>query len=173
MCTQTYIASVLCLQPLSQEGWLCVNIHTHTYTYTYMCTLRHIHTRVRDGWGWGSRLQCYTCWHYVLLCFRAQAAVVGDKNPSSSATPADMCCIVSGHKPRWLGTGILILGLGAFLYALPHFTAGIYSFQSSRDHNLCHLKVSCPNNEKLQCIAVKIIADSLRWVIDQTVFENL
>ena len=51
------------------------------------------------------------------------------------------CVNIPGHKPRWLGTGILILGFGASLYALPHFTAGLYSFQSSREHNICHPKV--------------------------------
>lgn len=32
----------------------------------------------------------------------------------------------SGHKPRWLGCGVLVLGLGSLLFALPHFTSGPY-----------------------------------------------
>nr|XP_045012764.1 solute carrier organic anion transporter family member 4A1 isoform X2 [Jaculus jaculus] len=32
----------------------------------------------------------------------------------------------NGHKPRWLGWGVLILGAGSLVFALPHFTAGHY-----------------------------------------------
>ena len=31
-----------------------------------------------------------------------------------------------GSKPRWLGFGALIMGVGAFVFALPHFTTGLY-----------------------------------------------
>ena len=31
-----------------------------------------------------------------------------------------------GSKPRWLGFGALIMGVGAFIFALPHFTTGLY-----------------------------------------------
>ncbi|XP_077990525.1 solute carrier organic anion transporter family member 4A1-like [Glandiceps talaboti] len=31
-----------------------------------------------------------------------------------------------GHKPKWLGYSAFIMGLGSFLFALPHFTAGLY-----------------------------------------------
>ncbi|KAH0515289.1 Solute carrier organic anion transporter family member 4A1 [Microtus ochrogaster] len=31
-----------------------------------------------------------------------------------------------GHKPRWLGWGVLVLGIGSLVFALPHFTAGHY-----------------------------------------------
>ncbi len=36
--------------------------------------------------------------------------------------------------------GILVLGFGAFLYALPHFTAGVYSFESATKHNMCKVR---------------------------------
>lgn len=42
------------------------------------------------------------------------------------------------HKPRWIGTGVLLLSLGSFLFALPHFTVGHYSYESSHEHNVCH-----------------------------------
>ncbi|KAM5245927.1 solute carrier organic anion transporter family member 4A1 [Ctenodactylus gundi] len=32
----------------------------------------------------------------------------------------------SGHKPRWLGWGVLVLGAGSLVFALPHFIAGHY-----------------------------------------------
>ena len=31
-----------------------------------------------------------------------------------------------GSKPRWLGFGALIMGVGAFIFALPHFTTDLY-----------------------------------------------
>lgn len=31
-----------------------------------------------------------------------------------------------GHKPRWLGLGVLIMGLGAFLFSFPHFVTPEY-----------------------------------------------
>ncbi|CAD5121283.1 DgyrCDS9814 [Dimorphilus gyrociliatus] len=31
-----------------------------------------------------------------------------------------------GHKPRWLGLGVLIMGLGAFLFSFPHFITSEY-----------------------------------------------
>ncbi|KAM9682745.1 solute carrier organic anion transporter family member 4A1 isoform 2-T2 [Dama dama] len=34
-----------------------------------------------------------------------------------------------GHKPRWLGWGVLVMGAGSLIFALPHFTAGRYEVQ--------------------------------------------
>ncbi|XP_055964108.1 solute carrier organic anion transporter family member 4A1 [Sorex fumeus] len=31
-----------------------------------------------------------------------------------------------GHRPRWLGCGLLVLGTGSLLFALPHFTSSPY-----------------------------------------------
>ncbi|XP_055998205.1 solute carrier organic anion transporter family member 4A1-like isoform X2 [Ostrea edulis] len=33
-----------------------------------------------------------------------------------------------GCKPRYLGIGVLIMGLGSIVFALPQFTSGVYSF---------------------------------------------
>ena len=29
------------------------------------------------------------------------------------------------HRPRWVGLGMLIIGIGCIIYALPHFTTGV------------------------------------------------
>ncbi|XP_052396129.1 solute carrier organic anion transporter family member 4A1-like isoform X2 [Carassius gibelio] len=34
----------------------------------------------------------------------------------------------TGHKPRWLGWGVLIMALGSLVFALPHFTTPPYQF---------------------------------------------
>lgn len=39
----------------------------------------------------------------------------------------------NGHKPRWLGWGVLVMGLGSLLFALPHFTTGRYEARSSAE----------------------------------------
>lgn len=36
----------------------------------------------------------------------------------------------NGHKPRWLGWGVLVLGIGSLVFALPHFTAGHYEVET-------------------------------------------
>ena len=30
------------------------------------------------------------------------------------------------HKPRWIAAGMILIGLGSLLFALPHFTTGPY-----------------------------------------------
>jgi len=44
-----------------------------------------------------------------------------------------------GRKPRYVGTGILMLGIGSLLFALPHFTTGLYNYKEHhRDLNKCY-----------------------------------
>ena len=31
-----------------------------------------------------------------------------------------------GSKPRWIGGGMVLIGLGALIFALPHYTTGEY-----------------------------------------------
>lgn len=38
-----------------------------------------------------------------------------------------------GHKPRWLGWGVLVLGIGSLVFALPHFTAGHYEVKMNEE----------------------------------------
>ncbi|CAH1775633.1 unnamed protein product [Owenia fusiformis] len=42
----------------------------------------------------------------------------------------------SGHKPMWLGGGMILLALGSFIFALPHFTTSIYKYETVAD-NVC------------------------------------
>ena len=37
-----------------------------------------------------------------------------------------------GSKPRWLGIGIFLLGLGSYMFALPHFWTGPYDYGSGQ-----------------------------------------
>ncbi|KAK7884706.1 hypothetical protein WMY93_027829 [Mugilogobius chulae] len=43
----------------------------------------------------------------------------------------------NGHKPRWLGCGFIIMGLGAFIFALPHFTTPPYQVTAPEKSLLC------------------------------------
>ncbi|KAM8774747.1 solute carrier organic anion transporter family member 4A1 [Rhynchonycteris naso] len=43
----------------------------------------------------------------------------------------------NGHKPRWLGWGVLVMGAGSLVFTLPHFTAGPYQAQVDGDLGLC------------------------------------
>lgn len=42
-----------------------------------------------------------------------------------------------GHKPRWLGLGVLVMGSGSLLFALPHFTAGAYEAEVAEGVGTC------------------------------------
>ncbi|OCT62430.1 solute carrier organic anion transporter family member 4A1 [Xenopus laevis] len=44
----------------------------------------------------------------------------------------------NGHKPRWLGWGVFIMGIGSFIFALPHFTTDSYETNFSSDAEGCH-----------------------------------
>ncbi|XP_030625898.1 solute carrier organic anion transporter family member 4A1 [Chanos chanos] len=43
----------------------------------------------------------------------------------------------TGHKPRWLGWGVLIMSLGSLVFALPHFTTQPYQVKVPEDTGLC------------------------------------
>ncbi|XP_054433475.1 solute carrier organic anion transporter family member 4A1 [Pteronotus mesoamericanus] len=51
-----------------------------------------------------------------------------------------------GHKPRWLGWGVLIMGVGSLVFALPHFTTGPYEVELDEGLGTCpanHSRVAC------------------------------
>ncbi|KAM8830393.1 solute carrier organic anion transporter family member 4A1 [Synchiropus picturatus] len=43
----------------------------------------------------------------------------------------------TGHKPRWLGWGLVIMAAGSLVFALPHFTAPPYHVNLSEPTGLC------------------------------------
>ncbi|XP_052863948.1 solute carrier organic anion transporter family member 4A1 [Anopheles cruzii] len=45
---------------------------------------------------------------------------------------------IGASKPRWIGWGVAVMGLGAFVFALPHFLVGQYRATNS-DRNVCTL----------------------------------
>ncbi|XP_003787904.2 solute carrier organic anion transporter family member 4A1 [Otolemur garnettii] len=51
----------------------------------------------------------------------------------------------SGHKPRWLGWGVLVMGAGSLVFALPHFTTGHYEVREDA------WVASCPANRSVAC----------------------
>ncbi|XP_055870859.1 solute carrier organic anion transporter family member 4A1-like [Biomphalaria glabrata] len=42
-----------------------------------------------------------------------------------------------GHKPRYLGIGIFILGIGSFVFSLPHFISGSYVIVEHAEDTVC------------------------------------
>ena len=45
-----------------------------------------------------------------------------------------------GRKPRWLGSGIFLMGVGSFVFALPHFLSGLYGYENNdNEFNSCQL----------------------------------
>ncbi|KAK2885765.1 hypothetical protein QQF64_020788 [Cirrhinus molitorella] len=55
----------------------------------------------------------------------------------------------TGHKPRWLGWGVLIMALGSLVFALPHFTTPPYQVRVPERMGLCssNLTETCVGEE--------------------------
>ncbi|KAM6298855.1 solute carrier organic anion transporter family member 4A1 [Aegotheles albertisi] len=64
----------------------------------------------------------------------------------------------NGHKPRWLGWGVLVMGLGSLLFALPHFTTGRYEARSVAEVGICG------GNQSLPCSQAASSLSSYRFV---------
>nr|DBA23381.1 TPA: hypothetical protein GDO54_014297 [Pyxicephalus adspersus] len=57
-----------------------------------------------------------------------------------------------GHKPRWLAFSSLMIGLGAIVFSIPHFTTGRYQY-GNRYNDFC--EVSGNNTIGLDCTGKK------------------
>ncbi|XP_056879739.1 solute carrier organic anion transporter family member 4A1 isoform X2 [Takifugu flavidus] len=54
----------------------------------------------------------------------------------------------TGHKPRWLGWGMLIMASGSLVFALPHFASAPYRASVSEQTELCAASRSSPCQDK-------------------------
>ncbi|KAL4655427.1 solute carrier organic anion transporter family member 4A1 [Arapaima gigas] len=53
----------------------------------------------------------------------------------------------TGHKPKWLGWGVLIMALGSLVFALPHFTSPPYQVSIPEQTGLCSPNRTSPCQE--------------------------
>ena len=47
-----------------------------------------------------------------------------------------------GCKPRYLGIGVLVMGIGSLVFAIPQFTSGPYKATGESQNNLCHSTIN-------------------------------
>lgn len=57
----------------------------------------------------------------------------------------------NGHKPRWLGWGALVLGIGSLVFALPHFTAGRYEVEIDDEGLGTETGTCLTNQSQVEC----------------------
>ncbi|KAM3872581.1 solute carrier organic anion transporter family member 4A1 [Diretmus argenteus] len=54
----------------------------------------------------------------------------------------------TGHKPRWLGWGVLIMAVGSLVFALPHFTTPPYQVSLPEHTGMCSSNRTSPCQNK-------------------------
>uniref|UniRef100_A0A674C6Z3 Solute carrier organic anion transporter family member n=1 Tax=Salmo trutta TaxID=8032 RepID=A0A674C6Z3_SALTR len=54
----------------------------------------------------------------------------------------------TGHKPRWLGSGVLVMALGSLVFALPHFTTPPYQVSMPERTGVCTGNRTSPCHER-------------------------
>lgn len=54
----------------------------------------------------------------------------------------------TGHKPRWLGWGVLIMAVGSLVFALPHFTTPPYEVSLTERTLMCSGNRTSPCQDK-------------------------
>lgn len=55
----------------------------------------------------------------------------------------------TGHKPRWLGWGVMIMAFGSLVFALPHFTTPPYQVRVPQQTGMCSANrtITCQDKE--------------------------
>jgi len=61
------------------------------------------------------------------------------------------------HKPRILGIGVFIIGIGSFVFSLPHFLSGPYEYEVTGFDYTC-LSPASQNNSANRCDSEKEIS---------------
>uniref|UniRef100_K7F9V6 Solute carrier organic anion transporter family member n=1 Tax=Pelodiscus sinensis TaxID=13735 RepID=K7F9V6_PELSI len=64
----------------------------------------------------------------------------------------------NGHKPQWLGWGVLIMGLGSIVFTLPHFVTSQYEVHFTEDIGMCS------SNQSMQCAESVSTLSNYRFV---------
>ncbi|XP_028266760.1 solute carrier organic anion transporter family member 4A1 [Parambassis ranga] len=54
----------------------------------------------------------------------------------------------TGHKPRWLGWGVLIMAVGSLVFTLPHFTTPSYQGGLSKQTGMCSTNSTSPCRDR-------------------------
>ncbi|KAK6617800.1 hypothetical protein RUM43_014028 [Polyplax serrata] len=66
---------------------------------------------------------------------------------------------MDASKPRWIGYGILVIALGSFMFALPHFTVSAYR-GIQQDLNVCQQNstnpADCPTNSNQEYLSMNL-----------------
>lgn len=55
---------------------------------------------------------------------------------------------INASKPRWIGWGVILMGLGSLTFAMPHFLVGQYR-ASGADSNVCMSSSNINNTLKV------------------------
>ncbi|MBN3287654.1 SO4A1 protein, partial [Polyodon spathula] len=72
------------------------------------------------------------------------------------------CCIClsfvsyfggTGHKPKWLGWGVVVIAIGSLVFAMPHFTTETYKASMSEQAGLCSTNQTAPCNENTSSLS--------------------
>ncbi|XP_058859972.1 solute carrier organic anion transporter family member 4A1-like isoform X1 [Acipenser ruthenus] len=72
------------------------------------------------------------------------------------------CCIClsfvsyfggTGHKPKWLGWGVVVIAIGSLVFALPHFTTESYKATMSEQTGLCSANQTAPCKESTSSLS--------------------